>query len=141
MSGLKDDIKQLKTGTRDLRKFGLLVGGVFALLAAWCWFRGKPAFPYFLGAAVPLIALGAVAPRTLKWVYVAWMSLALMLGLIVSTVLLTVFYYVVVTPIGLFARAIGQDFLSQRLNPAAASYWIPRTQTQPKQRQEYERQF
>ena len=47
--------------------------------------------------------LGAVWPRALKWVYIAWMTLALVLGLVVSTVLLTVFYYAVVTPIGLLA--------------------------------------
>jgi hypothetical protein len=141
MSALGDDIKQLKTGTLDLRKFGLLVGGVFALLAAWCWYRGKPAYPFFLAAALPLVLLGAVWPRALKWVYIAWMALALVLGLVVSTVLLTVFYYLVVTPIGLLARAVGQDFLSQRLNPQASTYWIARTQTQPKQQREYEQQF
>ncbi len=29
---IRDEIKQLKTGARELCKFGLLVGGVFALL-------------------------------------------------------------------------------------------------------------
>jgi hypothetical protein len=138
---IAEEIKQLKTGTRDLRKFGLLVGGVFALLAAWCWWRGKPAFPYLVAPAVPLLLLGAVWPRSLKWVYLAWMGLALVLGLIVSTVLLTVFYYLVVTPIGLLARAVGQDFLSRRLQPDAPTYWIARPRSGPKPRQEYEQQF
>jgi hypothetical protein len=138
---IRDEIKQLKTTARDLRKFGLLVGGVFGLLAAWWWWRGKPAYAYLLIPAVPLLVLGLARPRGLRWVYLGWMSLALVLGLIVSTILLTVFYYLVVTPVGLLARLVGKDFLSRRLQPQAASYWIPRKPGKPKQRQEYEQQF
>ena len=29
---IRDDIRQLKTGPRELRKFGLMVGGVFVVL-------------------------------------------------------------------------------------------------------------
>ena len=136
---IADEIRQLKTGPRGLRKFGLLVGGVFALLAAWCWWRSKPAFPYLLAPAVPLLILGWAWPRSLKWAYIGWMSLALALGLVVSTVLLTVFYYGVVTPVGLLARALGKDFLSRRIQRDAPSYWIPRSRA--KQRHEYEQQF
>ena len=136
---IADEIWKLKSGERDLRKFGLLVGAVFALLAAWCWWRGKPAFPYLLAAALPLLALGAAWPRSLKWLYIGWMSLALVLGLVASTILLTVIYYLVVTPVGLLARALGKDFLSRRIQRDVPSYWIPRPRA--KQRHEYEQQF
>lgn len=138
---IREELKQLKTEPRDLRKFGLLVGGVFGLLAAWCYWRGKAAFPYLLAPAIPLILLGAIWPRSLKQVYLAWMTLALVLGLIVSTILLTVFFYVVVTPIGLLARVVGKDFLSLKLQPQAKSYWLARVRGAPKQRHEYEQQF
>src|SRR4051794_28465271 len=108
---IRDEIQQLKTGPRDLRKFGLLVGGVFGLVAAWWWWRGKPYASYALIPAVPLLLLGLVWPRGLKWPYLAWMSMALVLGMVVSTILLTIFYYVVVTPVGLLARLVGKDFL------------------------------
>jgi hypothetical protein len=87
-----------------------------------------------------LVALGLIAPRTLKQIYIAWMALAIVLGFVVSNVLLTVFFYAVITPIGLVARACGRDFLSLKLNRAAASYWIPR-EHKPKTPAEYERQF
>jgi hypothetical protein len=138
---IREEVKQLKTEPRDLRKFGLVVGGVFGLLAAWCWWRGKPAFPYFLAAALPLLLLGLAWPKALKQVYIAWMTMALVLGLIVSTIILTVFFYIVVTPIGLLARAVGKDFLSRRLAPESKSYWIARSVGTPKQRHEYEQQF
>lgn len=138
---LRNEIQALKTDPRELRKFGLLVGGVFALLAGWCWWKQKAIYPYFLIPAVPLLVLGLVWPAILRRVYIAWMTFALVLGLIVSTILLTVFYYLVVTPTGLLARAVGKDFLCLRLDGTAKSYWGQRPASQPKRRHEYEQQF
>jgi hypothetical protein len=139
---LREEIKALQKATpRDLRKFGLVVGGVFLGLGLFFLLRHKPWWPWFVWPGAPLVVLGAILPRTLKWVYVAWMTLALFLGVVVSTILLTLFFFVVVTPIGLIARLVGKDFLSQKLEPAAASYWIRRDVTTPKAKHEHEQQF
>src|SRR4051794_2625165 len=111
---IRQELKELNTSARELRKFGLLVGGIFLLLGAWFFWRGKPAFPFLFAAGGPLFFLGLVWPRALRVVYVGWMTLALLLGLVVSTLLLTLFFYLVVTPIGLFARLVGKDFLSRK---------------------------
>src|SRR5436309_1127614 len=105
------EIKQLKTGPRDLRKFGLTVGGVLLLLGIWFLFRHKAHYPWFVYPGCVLMALGLALPGSLKHLYIGWMTLALILGFIVSTVLLTGFFYVVMTPIGLAARCFGKDFL------------------------------
>lgn len=135
-----EDIKQLKTGTRDLRKFGLMVGGVFAVLGLLFLWRHKVFYPYFLWPGVVLIGFGAVLPRALKWVYIVWMSMAFVLGFIVAHVILTIFFFLIVAPIGLFARLFGKDFLRLKLERDAASYWIPRAQKK-KSVADYERQF
>jgi hypothetical protein len=138
---IREELKHLKTGPRDLRKFGLTVGGVFAFLGLVLWLRHKPAWPWFCAPAAPLIGLGLVWPQALRWVYVGWMALAFTLGAIVSTVLLTVFFCVVITPVGLLARVLGRDFLSRKLEANAASYWLPRPASASKQKADYERQF
>jgi hypothetical protein len=76
---------------------------VFLLLGGWFLFRNKPAGPYFLTPGVLLVVFGLVAPRSLKIAYIAWMSLAFTMGLLVSTVVLTIFYFLVITPIGIGA--------------------------------------
>jgi uncharacterized iron-regulated membrane protein len=134
------EIKQLKTGTRELRKFGLLVGGVFALLGVILLLRHRPAAPYFLIAGALLIMPGLIAPRVLKHIYIAWMSLAIVLGFVVSGVVLILFFLLIITPIGWVARCLGNDFLNLKLDRAAASYWMPR-EHKPKTPAEYERQF
>src|SRR5438876_8420236 len=120
---LIEEIKQLKTGPRELRKFGLMVGSVFFLLGLWFWHRHKAHYPYFIWPGLVLLVLGLTAPRSLKHVYIAWMAVGLFLGLIVSTVLLTLFFYLVVTPIGLAARCFGKDFLERKWDAKGPSYW------------------
>jgi polyferredoxin len=138
---LHEQLKKLKTEPRDLRKFGLLVGGVLLLLGGWFFYRHKAHYPYFLGIGVVLLTLGLVAPRSLKQVYVGWMGVGFLLGLIVSTTLLTMFFYLVVTPIGLIARLMGKDFLARKWDQKANTYWLARDRTKAKQPVEYERQF
>jgi saxitoxin biosynthesis operon SxtJ-like protein len=135
-----EQIKKLKTGERELRKFGWLVGGVFTALASLMWLRHKAYFPYFLVPGVMLIAFGFLRPKALKYVYVAWMSVAIVIGFVVSNVILTLFFFLVITPIGLITRLLGKDFLALKIDREAPTYWMAReraTQTAA----EYERQF
>ena len=135
-----EEIKKLKTGERELRKFGWLVGGVLVALAILMWLRHKTYFPYFLAPGVLLIVFGFLFPKILKHVYIAWMSAAIVIGFVVSNVILTVFFFLVITPIGLITRLLGKDFLALKIDREASTYWIPR-EGATKTPAEYERQF
>jgi hypothetical protein len=137
---IREDIKQLKTGERELRKFGWLVGGVLAALGTFMWLRHKIYFPYFLGPGIALVVSGFLFPKALKYVYIAWMSVAIVIGFVVSTVILTIFFLLVITPIGLIARLCRKDFLSLKIQRKAPTYWIPRERL-VKTAAEYEQQF
>ncbi len=137
---LREDIKQLKTSDRDLRKFGLMVGGVFAGLGLLFLWRHKAIYPYLLWPGAGLVLFGALLPRALKWVYIIWMGVAFVLGFVMAHVILTLLFFLMITPIGLIARAFGKDFLSLKLDPKAATYWIKR-ERKPRSAAEYERQF
>jgi len=76
----------------------------------------------------------------LKCIYIAWMSVAFVLGFVMAHVILTLFFFLVVTPIGLCARLAGKDFLSLKLDPKANSYWLSRP-AEVKTPADYERQF
>jgi len=138
---IREELKQLSTTPRDLRKFGLVVGGVFLLLGLWFLLRHKPVWPYLLSPGALLVVFGLVAPRALRQVYLGWMAMAFVLGLVVSTLLLTLFFFLVITPVSLLARLFGKDFLSLRLDRAAPSYWLSRERGAPRQAVDYERQY
>jgi hypothetical protein len=137
---MQEELKSLSTTTRDLRKFGLTVGGVFLLLGGLALWRHKWTAPWLLTPGIVLFGLGLLWPRALKLIYIAWMGLALGLGLIVSSIMLTVFFYLVITPIGLIARLAGKDFLSLKMEPAAKSFWVAREKP-VRTAAEYEQQF
>jgi hypothetical protein len=139
---LREEIKRLRQATPgELRKFGLMVGGVFVVLSMFFLWRHKSWYWWLLVPGIPLVVLGLIAPRTLKWVNVVWMTLAIMLGTAVSTILLSLLFYLVVTPIGLLARTTGQDFLSRKLEASAVTYWIRRDVSKRKPPHKHEQQF
>ena len=64
------DLKKLRTGAGDLRKFGLTVGGVFILLGILFLLRHRSSYSAFFSAGGLLMAFGIIWPRALKYVYV-----------------------------------------------------------------------
>jgi Saxitoxin biosynthesis operon protein SxtJ len=138
---LRDDLRELKSGPRDLRKFGLLVGGVFTAIGILLLIRGRPRFPFFLAPGLLLMVLGTIWPRVLKPLYLAWMSVAIVMGFCVSHLILFLFFFLVMTPVGLVARCAGRDFLRLKLDRQAPTYWQPRTRRPPQTKQEYEQQY
>lgn len=140
MMSIPADLKKLKTGARDLQKFGVIVGGMFILLGVLLLFRHRSSYVVFCGAGALLMAFGVIWPRALKYVYIAWMALAFTLGFVMSNVILTLFFFLLVTPIGLLARVFQRDFLARKWDKRAASYWIQRG-SEVKTANTYERQF
>jgi hypothetical protein len=67
------------------------------------------------------------------------MTLALILGWIVTRILLTIVFFLVVTPIGLLQRLCGKRPLEVRFKGDETTYWQPRT-THPVAG-DYEKQF
>src|SRR5437773_341237 len=134
------DLRKLKTGPRDLRKFGLMVGGLFVAIGIFLLLRHRLSYPFVVYIGAALIALGAVWPRALKYIYIAWMTLAFTLGFVMSNVILVLFFFLFVTPIGLLARLFRKDFLGRKWDKRATSYWI-QCSRKVKTANTYERQF
>jgi hypothetical protein len=137
---LKDEFKHIKETKKELRKFGLTVGGVLAVIAALLFYFGKPSAIYFAVIGGLLILLGALFPQMLKPLNKIWMGLAIILGFIMSRVILTILYYLVLTPIGLLAKIVVKKFMILKYDKSVKTYWEKRSVIQKKQI-DYERQF
>lgn len=128
---LWDEIRSIDTSRKALRSFGLLVGGVvLAIAAVVLWRKGwSPGTAVYVLSAIggALVLLGATVPSALKPLYSAWMALAVVLGFIMTRVILTLVFYLIVTPIGLIMRAVGRDPLNRKLDADARSYWLEKT--------------
>jgi len=54
----------------------------------------------------------------------AWMKLAHVMGFVMTRVILTVTYVLIIVPTGLIFKLMGKDLLDRKLNKNAESYWI-----------------
>ncbi len=126
---VRHELERLETSRKKLRLFGLIVGGVFLAMSAWLYFRGQPATAAVIagGVGTVLVLGGALAPGLLLRVYRVWMAFAFVMGWLVSRVLLTLIFFLVLLPSGLLARACGKDFLDLRNPPEKDSHWVRRT--------------
>lgn len=120
----RQEFESLATDKRALRNFGLVVGGVFMAIAAFLYSRevSWALIPGYIGA--PLFLLGAIFPPVLKPIYLGWMAMAIVLGSIVTRILLTIFFFLVITPVALFFKLIGRDVLNRKHDKSAETYWI-----------------
>ncbi len=135
-----DEIKKIESSEKKLKEFGLLVGGVLCALGILLWCRGRGTYPYFFLSGITLVVTGAASPIALKPLQKVWMTLAILLGWVMTRVLLSVLFYLTFTPIGLIMRLTGKDLLDQKLEPQKRSYWKIRPQI-PRIPSDYEKQF
>ncbi len=134
------EIKKIESTPKKLREFGFLVGGVLCALGVLLWWRGRGSFPYFLTPGILLVITGALIPSILKPLQKAWMTLAILMGWVMTRVLLSALFYLAITPIGLLLRITGKDLLDQKLEPKKTSYWKICSDP-PRVPSDYERQF
>ncbi|MCM8760773.1 MAG: SxtJ family membrane protein [Candidatus Omnitrophica bacterium] len=135
-----EDIKNIKSGRKQLREFGLTIGGVLLMLGGLAMWRGKTSWPYLLCSGSSFLALGIVFPEVLKPLQKAWMALGLVIGFFVSHGILAILFYFVITPIGLLIKFFGKDVLDQRIDKRRDSYWHMRTGP-ARTKESYENQY
>ena len=123
------------------RRFGFSVGGVFLAIGLFLRWRGY--LTVGTGLAVPgglLILGGLLVPRWLVPVERRWMAVAGAVGAFNARVILSIFYYLIITPVGLVMRLFGRDPLDRRLR-TGDSYWQKRSPEQAPSRERYARQY
>lgn len=134
------DIKKIKSTKKELREFGLTVGGILVILGILALWRGKAAGPYFIIPGTLLVAFGFFLPQALKPLQKTWMAFAVIMGFFVSNLLLAALFFIIITPIGLLMRVLGKDVLDQRIDKKRTSYWHDR-RCEVKEKNSYENQF
>ena len=124
---------------KELRSFGLLVGGVFTVIGLWPMvFRGEELRLWAAGLGGGLIVAGALVPAVLAPVHKGWMWIGHVLGWINTRILLGIVFYGLVTPIGIVFRLMGKDTMRQAFSEGSQSYRVVR---QPRHRSHMKFQF
>ena len=134
-----EEIKKIRATKKDLRDFAVIFGIIFLLLSGFLFYDEKDYYQVCLYISGSLLSLGFLLPFVLKPFYTVWMVFSVLIGWVMTRVILSLLYYLIITPIGLIMRIFGNDFLDlKKLNHS--SYWNFRN-SEDKNNQSYEKQF
>ena len=113
----------------ELRKFGLVTGGIFiglfGLIFPFVLTRHYVLWPWIIGGVLVVWAL--VFPIGLAPVHKYWMKFSHVLGWINTRIILSVIFYILITPIGLIIRLFTRDPMTRKLDRNATTYRVAST--------------
>lgn len=123
------------TDPREIRKFGVIGCIFFGTLFAVAVWRDKTLLTYFFGL-LALLSIGFILmPGHLKPVYLFWLKIAHFIGSKITILILSILFYLVITPAALLKRIFGGKPLPVKPDPDADTYWVTRPEpAQPKER-------
>lgn len=114
---------------------GLALNGVLFLLwrkgvvpGVVCWVA--------VGVALAAIVVAMIRPRWFRGFYRGGMTLSFQVGQIIGKVILTLFFFTIVTPMGLLLRLFGKDLLQLKRTPGKKTCW-----QKAKNNREFDRMF
>jgi hypothetical protein len=104
--------------TRKITKDQSRDTGMAMVLLLLIVFATRKREGYLIGAIV-LHVLNMIVPQVYRPVAVLWLGLSDLLGSVVSKILLSIVFFLVVTPIGILRRLFGKDSLQLRVFKAS----------------------
>ena len=115
---------------KKLLVFGFGLPVVLLVLGAGHWHQhGFDATAAALLAVAGFVLLITLFNRPmLQVLFKYWMKAAGLIGVIVTTVILSVLFFGVFSVVGIILRLLRKDLLHLRLCPEARSYWVIRAQ-------------
>ena len=122
------------TDTKQIRKFGLIAFLFFGcLFTVGIWV--EKTLPIYLFGSLSALGLGFILfPNQLRPVFVSWLKIAHHIGKIITTLVLSLAYYFVITPAALIKRIFGGTPLPIKPDRNLSSYWVTRKEAaQPKE--------
>ena len=134
-----EEIKSIQSTNKILKSFGFTIGFLLLIIGAVLFYNSNELFVYFFSIGLIFIWLSLIAPTVLKPGHKIWMTFAIIIGWVMTRVILSVLFYLIISSIGIFARLVGKDFLNLK-SKSNESYWNIRNK-EYELNQDYEKQF
>jgi len=114
--------------TKGLRQFGLMLGGILIVLFGFLlpWSRRWENLPNYQWIAVGalVVAWALIAPDSMRGLYNGWMRISMIIGNVMNRIILSIVYFVVITPMGVVMRMMAKDPMRRKLDKSVASYRV-----------------
>ncbi|MGB5879199.1 MAG: SxtJ family membrane protein [Thermoanaerobaculia bacterium] len=121
---MKNTDDKVTKSPAELRRFGLALGAGLTVLGSILFWREKSAAPWILGVAATLLLLAILAPRVLGPLEKVFARVARVVTAALTYLVLTLTFFLVITPLGLVMRLLGRDPLAKKPAPDQSSFWV-----------------
>ena len=118
------------------RSFGIIFFIVFLLISVWPIMDGQALRVWSLVISLIFLILGILNSKILSPLNLIWFKFGLLLGRIVAPIVMSLVFFVVVTPIALILKILGKDLLNLKKNNSS-SYWIEKTGPKSKMKNQF----
>ena len=110
------------------QSFGIVISIVFLIVALYPLSNSETLHIWALFVSSGLLILSFIAPQAIVLPIKLWLKFAILLGSIITPIVISIIYFIVVVPMGIIMRLLGKDLLKQKLDKNAKSYWIERSE-------------
>lgn len=118
---------RLKENPREWQKFVAVIMTLLGLVS-WLLFRkgvlASSSLQGIIGFLVLVMIVALVRPTVFRGFYRRGMTVTHAIGQVMGKLILSIFFVVVVTPLGLLLRFSGKDLLEIRGKGTKDSYWV-----------------
>jgi hypothetical protein len=114
---------------KELRKFGiisLIASVLIALLLYMLRGIGFQWLAIICGIGLIIFVSSIISFKATRIICLGLILVTMPIGFVVSFLLLAIFYFLLLTPLGLIFRLMGRDALGRRFDSTIESYWSPR---------------
>ena len=112
-----------------LRDFGIIALVATIILSILLFFLKHVAIQWLsiiVGFGIFIFLSSLLSLKLTKIIYLSMVLATFPIGFVVSHVILSIFYFLIITPVGLVFRLAGKDPLHRKFDYAAKSYWLKR---------------
>ena len=108
------------------RSFGLVFFVVFLILGLWPVKSGGEINILLILVSLVFLFLAITKSKFLTPFNKLWFKFGIKLGAIIAPIVMSVVFFLVVTPIGIIMKIIGKDLINKKIYKDTKTYWINR---------------
>ena len=113
--------KDIKIGSN--KSFGIVFAAVFSLIALWPLIKGNEIRLWSLIISIIFLTLGLLNSKILTPLNKLWFKFGIFLGNFIAPIVMSIIFFLVVTPTGIIMKLLGKDLIKLKKNNEK-SYWI-----------------
>ncbi len=108
------------------KSFGYLFFGIFLALAVWVYVKNQNLNYWLIGTSTVFLVLTLIKSKLLDVLNDLWIKFGELLGKIIAPIIMSIVFFLIVTPIGLILKIVKKDLLKLKFNNDK-SYWVEKS--------------